>query len=233
MTLTAPPSVTTNDVDEEALFKEAKRRRRNRWLAGALTLVAIAGASALIATSGSGPPQRPPRKTLSTDRGSIPPIRGAITLKANGIGRASFGQPEAAAIASLEQMLGAPPSSTPTPSNNCTIDSLLRWATIAAYFDHQRFVGYSTVWLTGRPENRGDTDFVTSAGLRLGDTLSQARRLYGTALRTSYEQGGAWFATTPSGTLAGNLTNEVNETSPTPQINDITAGSVGCPAMSP
>ena len=42
-----------------------------------------------------------------------------------------------------------------------------------------------------------------------------------------------WAAATTKGKLAGYLTSEVNSTKPVPQIADITAGSVGCPAASP
>jgi hypothetical protein len=119
------------------------------------------------------------------------------------------------------------------PSNNCTIDSYLQWSTMTAYFDHQRFVGYGTGSLVGGPGYRDIPNVTTAAGLRIGDTLAQARHIYGNAFRTSLAQGGSWFATTPSGTLSGNLTNEANELTPEPRIADLTAGSVGCPAMSP
>jgi hypothetical protein len=167
---------------------------------------------------------------------SRPSARAAdrpLVLNGNGFATAVFGQTQSTAIANLEKVLGAPLTRRPTPSNNCTIDSLLRWPTMTAYFDHQRFVGYDTGSLLGGAGYQDIPHAITAAGLQIGDSLKQVRRIYGTALRTSLAQGGAWFATTSSGTLSGLFTNEVNERTPTPRIADITAGSVGCPAMSP
>jgi hypothetical protein len=161
------------------------------------------------------------------------PGSGPILLGGDGIGSAVFGQTESMAIANLEKVLGAPLSTEPTLSNNCTIDAYLRWSTMTFYFDHQRFVGYATGSLIGGPGYRDIPNVITAGGLRIGDTLAQAQRIYGAALRTSPAQGGSWFAATPTGTLAGLFTTEVNETTPTPRIADITAGSVGCPAVSP
>src|SRR5580658_5627618 len=76
-------------------------------------------------------------------------------------------------------------------------------------------------------------NMVTPAGLKIGDTLAQARRIYGADFRISLAQGGSWFVATSTGTLDGLLTDEVNESHATPRIADIDAGSVGCPATSP
>jgi hypothetical protein len=154
-------------------------------------------------------------------------------VRGNGIGSAYFGQPESVAIPGLEHVLGSLSDVEPTASNECVIDSFLQWPTMTAYFDHQKFVGYSTGSLEGGPGYSDIPDAITKVGLRIGDTLAQTQALYGGDLRTSLAQGGSWFATTPTGTLAGLLTNEVNQRSPAPRIADITAGSVGCPAASP
>lgn len=104
---------------------------------------------------------------------------------------------------------------------------------MTAYFFHDAFVGYATGSLLGGSRNAGLTDVTTASGLRIGDPLTRAARLYGASLQTSYAQGGSWFVATPKGALAGYLTSEVNSTRPAPRIADITAGSVGCPAASP
>ena len=109
----------------------------------------------------------------------------------------------------------------------------MEWPTVTAYFLHRAFVGYATGSLLGGLGGRKLPHAATAAGLRIGDTLSRAAGLYGGSLRTSYAQGGSWFAVTSTGTLAGYLTSEVNSTTPVPRIADITAGSVGCPAASP
>jgi hypothetical protein len=157
-----------------------------------------------------------------------------IVLRANGVGKAVFGQPEATAISDLRLVLGSPKKHQPVNlSGNCTVDSGVEWTAMTAYFLHGRFVGYATVSLLAEPTSRALPRMATGAGLHIGDTLARATHLYGRALGTSYAQGGSWSAATSSGKLAGYLTSEVNSTKPVPQIADITAGSVGCPAASP
>jgi hypothetical protein len=234
--LSDAPGKAGSDSSAEALFKEARRRRRRlrRWLVVLAVLVAvIAAAVGLIASIGGAPPRRAGGGAHAADGGTSAPTAGHFTVRGTGIGPAYFGQQESAAIPSLEQVLGSLRDAAPTPSNNCTIDSYLHWPTMTAYFDNQLFVGYSTGSLDGGPGYRDIPNVNTVAGLRIGDTLVQARRLYRSGLRTSLAQGGSWFATTPTGTLAGILTNEVNEHTPAPRIAEITAGSVGCPAASP
>jgi hypothetical protein len=137
-----------------------------------------------------------------------------------------------ATIDELEGAVGTPLRAVPTNmAGNCTIDSAMQWPTLTAYFFHNRFVGYSTSSLNGYFLH---SNVSTVAGLRIGDSLAEARVLYGGALKTTTAQGGAWSVATFTGTLAGNFTAEVNQTpSLNPRIGDITAGSVGCPAASP
>jgi len=80
----------------------------------------------------------------------------------------------------------------------------------------------------------------TAAGLRVGDTVARARMLYGHQLTISAVQGGAWFASTPAGRLAGYLKDVPVTTDPTVgtpasknTVISIEAGTVGCPAMTP
>ena len=76
----------------------------------------------------------------------------------------------------------------------------------------------------------------TTTRLRVGDSVRQARQLYGNALRLSFEQGGTWFARTPTGQLdgftygrSGNRTDIGLDS----RIGTIEAGKVGCAALSP
>jgi hypothetical protein len=157
-----------------------------------------------------------------------------IALRANGIGKAVFGQTEAVAVTHLRAIFGAPKTRRPVDlSGNCTVDAGVEWPSMTAYFLHGSFVGYATVSLLAAPASGTLPRVATVAGLHIGDTLARAAHLYGRSLRTSYEQGGSWSAVTTSGKLAGYLTSEVNSTKPAPRIADITAGSVGCPAASP
>jgi hypothetical protein len=163
---------------------------------------------------------------------AMTPRERAIVLLGDGIGQtARFGQSEAAAVATLDRMFGSPTTAEPVTTNDCNVDADLQLPGMVAYFDHGRFVGYSTVARAG--EARGGRDLATSRGLDVGDILAVARRLYGRALRTSLAQGGSWFAATPHGRLEGFLDAEVAQVTPPPRILSIGAGALGCPAMSP
>ena len=199
---------------------------RQRQLLILVSVVAAGGlAIGLLMSSGNG---------STTPAAARPPPAHAIVLRGNGLGAADFGQPTPKAIRSLRATLGAPKSNRLVDmAGNCTIDSAMEWRTMTAYFFHGSFVGYATGSLLGGAGNNRLPDVTTNAGLRIGDPLDEAARLYGASLRTSFAQGGSWFVVTPTGTLAGYLTGEVNSTRPAPRIADITAGSVGCPAASP
>lgn len=209
--------------------------------AGQNSNLSIATTSTVATTTTSIPPitttipestTTPPPPT--TEIIQSPAIAGPVILLGDGLGAARFGQAETAAIAQLEKVLGTPVSTTPAPANgNCTIDSYLQWPSMTVYFDHQEFVGYATTVSHRIGNTVKILNATTLVGLRIGDTLAQARQIYGAALRTSFAQGGSWFATTPQGILAGYLTAEVDQQTPPPRIAGITAGSVGCSAVSP
>lgn len=201
---------------------------RHRHLLILILLIAAAGLTAGLVASSSSQNSSPPHRANS------PPPHHVIVLRGNGFGAAEFGQPAPTAIGALRVVLGAPESATPVDmTGNCTIDAAMEWPAMTAYFFHGAFVGYATGTLLGGPRAHGLSDVATAAGLRIGDALTRAVRLYGGFLQTSFAQGGSWFAVTSTGTLAGYLTSEVNSKNPAPRIADITAGSVGCPAMSP
>ena len=191
-----------------------------------------------VATRSTSVPHKPPSTTVVPTSTTLaisivqsPAISGPVILQGNGIGNALFGQPEATAIANLEKVLGPPNTASPRPTTNCTVDAYIQFLGLTADFNQGRFVGYSTGSLVGI--NHQILNSETAKGLRIGDTLAQAKQIYGPKLKTSFAQGGSWFATTASGTLAGLTTVEVNWTSPAPRIADISAGSVGCAAVSP
>ena len=157
----------------------------------------------------------------------------AVVLLGDGVGGARFGQNTGAAVNNLDRLLGTAKSTVPTKQpGGCTIDAVMRWAILTAYFDHGHFVGFST------PVSSGTVPFqaknlVTAKGLRVGDSLAHASQIYGAALRTSPAQGGSWSAKTANGMLDGYLSTEVNHKAPGPRIASIEAGAVGCPAVSP
>jgi hypothetical protein len=232
MTLVAPPTLTTDETFE-ALFKEARRRRKRRVETTSVLLLAVIGLVAgLVASTGGAPPKRPRTTRPKQPNGPSAAIVGHVVLRGDGLAGAKFGQPETVAIDELEGAVGTPLRAVPTNmAGNCTVDSAMQWPTLTAYFFRNSFVGYGTSSLNGYLL---DSNVSTVAGLRIGDSLAKARDLYGDALRTTTAQGGAWSVTTPTGTLAGNFTAEVDQSPPlNPRIGDITAGSVGCPAASP
>ncbi len=115
---------------------------------------------------------------------------------------------------------------------NCTIDAALYWTNFAAYFFHGKFVGYQTGNnLTNAPEPTFNG--ATPKGLRVGDTLAVAQKLYPRDITTSGENGGVYAVPTTSGTIRGYLSMEIMNPPTRIKIVTISAGSVGCPAASP
>jgi hypothetical protein len=234
------PTAEPSGSAAEVLFREARRRQRRRRAAALGVLLALGGlASGLVLAAGGSPPVRPGRGASSGNTPGAPgTVAGHFTFRGNGIGGARFGQPEAVAIAELDRVLGPP--TTPRPADdagNCTVDAYLTWPTMTAYFFRGRFVGYDSASLL-RAQGSGAPDVIpgasTAAGLRIGDDVAQARRIYGRAFVVLFSQGGSWRVTTPTGTLDGYLTAVPDRpTPPVPRVADVSAGSVGCPAASP
>jgi hypothetical protein len=224
----------------EVLFREARRRARRRRAVALGVLLALGGlAFGLVAAVGGSPPRQPGHGAGSGNTpGAHGTVAGHFTFRGNGIGGARFGQPETVAIAELDQILGSP--TTPRPAGdagNCTVDAYLTWPTLTAYFFRGRFVGYNSASLLGA-QGAGMPNVIpsasTAAGLRIGDDIAQARRIYGSSFVVLFSQGGSWRVTTSTGKLDGYLTAVPDRaTPPVPRVADVSAGSVGCPAASP
>ena len=234
------PTAEPSGSPAQVLFREARRRERRRRAVALGVLLALGGlASGLVFAVGGSPPRRPGNGASSANTPGAPgPVAGHFTFRGNGIGGATFGQPEAVAIAELDKVLGSP--TTPRPASdagNCTVDAYLTWPTMTAYFFHGRFVGYDSASLLGGQGSGAPKvipNAATAAGLRIGDDVAQARRIYGSAFVVLFSQGGSWRVSTPTGRLDGYL-NAVpgRSTPPVPRVADVSAGSVGCPAASP
>lgn len=155
-----------------------------------------------------------------------------VILWGNRIAGAHFGEPIHNATTTITRTLGMPKPKTPLQApQDCNVSSLVRWQSLTGYFFRGHFVGYSTPPLSRHP--RPGPPEATAAGLRVGDSLADARRIYGAKLSTSLEQGGAWFVKTAQGRLEGFLSAEPNQHRTEPLIETIEAGAVGCPAISP
>jgi hypothetical protein len=224
----------------EVLFPAARRRARRRRAAALGVFLALGGLAFGLAFAVSGsPPHRPGNGVHGGHpRGAPAPVAGHLTFRGNGVGGAMFGQPEAVAIADLDKALGSPATRRPVgDAGNCTVDAFLTWPTMTAYFFRGRFVGYNSASLLGARVSGGPNvipSTPTAAGLRIGDNVAQARRIYGSAFHVLLSQGGSWRVTTSTGTLDGYLTAVPDRpTPPVAKVADVSAGSVGCPAASP
>jgi hypothetical protein len=232
------PTAEPSGPGEQVLFREAKRRERRRRAAALSLLLALAGlvTGLVFAAGGSSPPRSGAGVGAKNNPGAPGTAAGHFTFRGNGIGGARFGQPEAVAIKELDRVLGSPTTARPTgAAGNCTIDAYLTWKTLTAYFFRGRFVGYDSANLLAA-RSSGAPDVIpsasTAAGLRIGDDIAQARRIYGRAFVVLFAQGGSWRVTTPTGVLDGYLTAVPGGPTP-PKVADVSAGSVGCPAASP
>jgi hypothetical protein len=160
--------------------------------------------------------------------------KDTILLRGDAVGPVRFGETQSAAAASLEKLIGKSEGGVQKANiGDCIISAALYWPNFAAYFYHGRFDGYQTGnYVTGKSEP--SFNGATPQGLRVGYTLAQAKKLYGAALSTSGQQSGVYAARTPTGTIRGYLSTEPNQASTTKvKLLSISAGSVGCPAMSP
>jgi hypothetical protein len=160
--------------------------------------------------------------------------KSPIVLSGDAVGSVHFGEAQSAAAASLEKLIGRSDGGVKNASDgDCIISAALYWLNFAAFFYHGKFDGYQT---RNDVNGKFEPTFngVTSQGLRVGFTLSRARQLYGSAFSTNGEQNGVYAAATKSGTIRGYLSTEPNqEPAKRVRILTISAGSVGCPAMSP
>jgi hypothetical protein len=207
-----------------------------RATSGATILVLVlltVGAASLSTTS------IPPTSTTTT----VPPAisGGPVSLLADGVGTALFGEPESRVITVLDRTFGRPTATNYlTNPGNCGIGAIVRWGEISTFYSQGTFTGYRALgsnasypsgggFYAGGVGNQG----VTRAGLRVGDTLDRARALYGSSLTTSAAQGGSWSVQTSAGELRGYLSGVVGHASMPLLIDSIGAGNVGCPAVSP
>lgn len=152
-----------------------------------------------------------------------------VRLNGNGVGNVDFGEAETPAVRHLTDLVG--PGRLVGGLQDCGIDTDVQFQTLTTYFDNGHFVGYSTLAANGETLSGGGA--ATAAGLRVGDSLADGERTYGSAFSTSEQQGGAWFVATETGRLEGYLTQEPGQTNPAPQIESIEAGVVGCAAATP
>jgi hypothetical protein len=157
----------------------------------------------------------------------------AVLLSGNGVGRIDFGEAQDTAVASLDKIIGKSEGGVRRANDgDCQISAALYWTNFAAYFFRGRFDGYQTgnnLTASAAPAFNG----MTSSGLRVGDTLAKVEKLYPGGVTTSSEQDGVYAISTSTGVIRGYLSMEVQSSPTKNTVMTISAGSVGCPAMSP
>ncbi len=162
--------------------------------------------------------------------GPIAASAGTPTLVLHGDGLANlrFGTRATLVVRTLGATLGRPtsPLASAPGTVRCGVDAAAAWRGVIVFVDRGVFVGYS-VTANARTPLRADN------GLAIGDTVAQARRIFGRRLRLSGNQGGAWFARIPTGRYYGFLAPSGPPPGPRSTILSIEAGRVGCPAMTP
>jgi hypothetical protein len=157
---------------------------RGRYLAIAVVAVLlIAGAvvAALVLAQ--------PRDLASRPVSSVPAllsepagVPGAgLVLAADGLGAVRFGQPEAAAVATLTRLLGAPVEDASQPCNSKTdVVRWVRWGNLSAAFPGGRFGGY--VIGIYFPPDSPELQVKTSQGVTLRAKAGELSSIYGSRL---------------------------------------------------
>lgn len=158
--------------------------------------------------------------------------KNAVILSGDAVGSVHFGETQQAAAASLVKLLGKSDGGVRIVNQgDCIISAAMYWSNFAVYYYHGKFDGYQA---NPNGKSNGVFNGVTPQGLRVGYTLARAEGLYGSAFSTSGAQNGVFAAVTKTGTIRGFLSTEPNLAPATKvKILTISAGSVGCPAMSP
>jgi hypothetical protein len=179
-----------------------------------IALLGLVGSSSVAIASAVISPERP------------------VVLSGDSVGPVRFGEPQQKAASALKKLIGATEGGVRDAKGNCTIDAALYWANFSVYFFKGTLVGYQTGNnLTGKPGPTFNGE--TLQGLRVGDTLAEARTLYPGRVTTSGDNGGVYALKTTTGTIRGYLSLEILNPPTKIRVVTISAGSVGCPAASP
>jgi hypothetical protein len=154
-----------------------------------------------------------------------------VQLEGNGIASLRFGASQSVAVDQVETLFGTMRTVTVKPEENCRISAESSTSNVEVFFEDRRFVGYeigsAMAKIIAKPA------VVTAAGLRIGDSIRQARKIYGAAFSTSSAQGGSWSVQTTRGRLMGLLVGPPVPIGISDRIELVAAGYVGCPAMTP
>jgi hypothetical protein len=160
--------------------------------------------------------------------------KNTLILSGDAVGPVHFGEAQNTAAVSLVNLIGKSDGGIRKESQgDCIISAVMYWSDFAVFFSRGKFDGYQTgSYPTNGPVPRFNA--ATPQGLRVGFTLARAQKLYGSAISTNGAQGGVYAAATHTGMIRGYLSTEPNQApEATVRLLTLSAGSVGCPAMSP
>ena len=209
------------DHREHALHRKAAKRVSRHALRATSALVGL-----VILFAGVSAP--PVSAALAHQTRKQPSL---IKVFGNGVGQVPFGAAESRAIVQLEALFGKL-KSTPVPfKGNCGVTGVATTTHVEITFENKKFVGYEIGSAMGKVVTSPMA--ITSKGLELGDTIAQARKLYGSAFSASAAQGGSFTITTSRGRLIGLLVGPPVPVGQSDKIELLAAGFLGCPAMTP
>jgi hypothetical protein len=203
--------------------------RQMRYLAFVLVaLLGLVGCSSAVIAPAVTSPKPAPAASRPVSSSAIP----TVVLSGDSVGSVRFGEPQQKVVSALKKLIGATEGGVQNAKGNCTIDAALYWTNFSVYFLGGRFVGYQTG--SNLTDKREPTfNGKTPQGLRVGDSLAEARMLYPGNVTTRAENGGVYALKTSAGTVRGYLSLEISNPPNKIKIVSISAGSVGCPAASP
>lgn len=182
-------------------------------------LVGVAlGMTAIVAMSASPSLARRRHRTVAIQS----------VLHARRIGRAGFGMDPAGVIYTLDRLLRHRPTERLHVVHACGVDHAIGWPGLIVFLRGNRFVGYSYRPAYGA---RHVPILATARGLRVGDTLTTGKSLYGRDFHASRRDGGSWWANTPEGRVEGLASGWPG--GPLGSVATIAAGDVGCPGVTP
>ena len=153
-----------------------------------------------------------------------------VRLSGDAVGGVRLGTSQARAIGELATMFARLKTTKLKAIGWCGLTAQSTGHDVLFNFQRRKFVGYEIGNAYGK--TAGQPNVVTVAGLRLGDTIAQAEKIYGQEFITSAAQGGSWKVKTPTGEMVGLLVNPPM-TGSSDQVEMIGAGDFGCAAMGP
>lgn len=188
---------------------------KSRWRMHVATALGMAALLAVLASP-----------SLATQRRR--PMNLRSVLHARRIARAQFGMWPAGVVRRIDHLLRHRPTESLHIVHACGVDHAIGWPGLVVFFRANRFVGYSY-----RPAYGTNTvpTLATARGLRVGDTLTVGKTLYGREFHASRHHGGTWWAWTAEGRLEGLASGWPG--GPRGSVATIAAGNVGCPSSTP